>query len=508
MPNLSLEEIKKIIKRGKYPLIIPLFKEIVVDTETPVSLFLKLASKEKYAYLLESAESSLRWGRYSFISFEPYILFSYKQNKIFITKNNEKRVFNKISFFEELRSLLRQYKLPKNLKDETPRFFGGFVGYLSWEIVSLIEKKVKKAKDDEFFDFPDVFLMFNRVVLVYDHYLNKLKVVYLILLEDKTADVECLYSEAVEKIENIISAIQKTIAVPKELKFNLNFNERILKEYKAEKQKNEFIKMVKKAKEYVINGDVIQVVLSNRWTKDIDVSSFDIYRALRTINPSPYMFYLKFDNLVLVGSSPEVLVRKEGNIVETRPIAGTRPRGETEEKDFYYEKELINSEKENAEHIMLVDLARNDIGKISKYGSVNLPEFKIIEKFSHVMHIVSSVKGVLKEKIDCVDVLKACFPAGTVSGAPKVRAMQIISELEKTTRGPYAGAVGYFGLNGNMDMAITIRTIVCKNKKIYIQTGAGIVADSQPEKEYQETINKAKALILAVKTTENYDINN
>jgi anthranilate synthase component 1 len=260
--------------------------------------------------------------------------------------------------------------------------------------------------------------------------------------------------------------------------------------------------MVKKAKEYVINGDVIQVVLSNRWTKDIDVSSFDIYRTLRTINPSPYMFYLKFDNLVLVGSSPEVLVRKEGNIVETRPIAGTRPRGETEEKDICYEKELINSEKENAEHIMLVDLARNDIGKISKYGSVNLPEFKIIEKFSHVMHIVSSVKGVLKEEIECVDVLKACFPAGTVSGAPKVRAMQIISELEKTTRGPYAGAVGYFGLNGNMDMAITIRTIVCKNKKIYIQTGAGIVADSQPEKEYQETINKAKALILAIKNAE------
>jgi anthranilate synthase component 1 len=344
--------------------------------------------------------------------------------------------------------------------------------------------------------------MFNRVVLIYDHYLNKLKVVYLILLEDKTADVEYLYSEAVEKIENIISAIQKTIAVPKELKFNLNFNERILKEYKAEKQKNEFIKMVKKAKEYVINGDVIQVVLSNRWTKDIDVSSFDIYRALRTINPSPYMFYLKFDNLVLVGSSPEVLVRKEGNIVETRPIAGTRPRGETEEKDIYYEKELINSEKENAEHIMLVDLARNDIGKISKYGSVNLPEFKIIEKFSHVMHIVSSVKGVLKDNLDCVDVLKACFPAGTVSGAPKVRAMQIISELEKTTRGPYAGAVGYFGLNGNMDMAITIRTIVCKGKNIYIQTGAGIVADSQPEKEYQETINKAKALILAIKNAE------
>ncbi len=502
MYSLTLDEIKQIVKKEKPPIVVPLFKEIVVDTETPVSLFLKLASKEKYSYLLESAESNLRWGRYSFISFEPYILFSYKKNKISIIKNGKKRIFNSNFLFEKLKSLLKQYKLPKDFKDDTPRFFGGFVGYLGWEVVSLIEEKVKKAKNDKFSDIPDTFLMFNRVVLIYDHYLNKLKAIYLILVEDENLNIEYLYKEATEKIESVVSTIYTTVTVPKELNFNLNFNEKIIKEYKVEKQKKEFIKMVKKAKEYVVNGDVIQVVLSNRWIKDINVSPFDIYRALRTINPSPYMFYLKFDDLILIGSSPEILVRKEGDIVETRPIAGTRPRGETEEKDLYFEKELINSEKENAEHVMLVDLARNDIGKISKYGSITLPQFKIIEKFSHVMHIVSSVKGVLKEKIDCIDVLKACFPAGTVSGAPKVRAMQIISELEKTTRGPYAGAVGYFGLNGNMDMAITIRTIVCKNKKIYIQTGAGIVADSQPEREYKETINKAKALILAVKTAE------
>ncbi len=503
MLNLSLEKFAKIIKKEKSPLVIPLYKEIVVDTETPVSLFLKLASKEKYSYLLESAEANLRWGRYSFISYDPYILFAYYNNRsIKLLKNNDEKIFAKTNLFERLKGLLKQYKLPKIFDEDLPRFFGGFVGYLSWELIPLIEKKVKIPKKDEFKDIPLVFLMFNKTVLIYDHYLNKLKVVRLVVVEDKTTDFESLYKETNEIINNIITTIYTTVSIPKELNFGFSFNKKILSEYEYVRQKNEFMSIVRKAKNYVINGDIIQVVLSNRWKKKTNANPFDIYRALRTINPSPYMFYLKFDDLVLIGSSPEILVRKEKNVVETRPIAGTRPRGLTEEEDNFFEKDLISSEKENAEHIMLVDLARNDIGKVSKIGSITLPEFKIIEKFSHVMHLVTSVKGLLEEKYDCIDVLKATFPAGTVSGAPKVRAMQIISELEGTTRGPYAGSVGYFSLTGDMDMAITIRTIVYNNNTVYIQTGAGIVADSIPQKEYEETINKAKALFLAVKVAE------
>lgn len=503
MFNFTYNQFKNILKKEKNrPLIIPLYKEIVVDTETPVSLFLKLASKEKYAYLLESAESNLRWGRYSFISYDPYILFSYKDKNVCLIKNGDKKVFVNVSLFDKLKTLLNQYKLPKSLGNDLPRFFGGFVGYLSWDIVSMIERKVKIPKKDEFKNIPLVFLMFNKTLLIFDHYLNKLKIINLVYIEDKKVNIEDLYNEAVQRINNVVSTIYTTISITKELDFNLNFNKKILDEYKPLKQKNEFVNIVKKAKEYVLNGDIIQVVLSNRWGKKTNANPFDIYRALRTINPSPYMFYLKFDDLVLIGSSPEILVRKEKDVVETRPIAGTRPRGLTEEEDNFYEKDLSSSEKENAEHVMLVDLARNDIGKVSKIGSITLPEFKIIEKFSHVMHLVTSVKGLLEEGYDCIDVLNATFPAGTVSGAPKVRAMQIISELEDTTRGPYAGSVGYFSLTKDMDMAITIRTIVYNNKTVYIQTGAGIVADSVPQKEYEETVNKAKALFLAVKIAE------
>lgn len=504
---LNLEEIKRIIKKEKRrPLVIPVYKEIVVDTETPVSLFLKLAEKEKFAYLLESAETNLQWGRYSFLSFSPYLLFVSKNNKVSIIKNNCVEKFY-ISPFEKIKELLKKFSLPddKRLINSLGRFFSGLVGYIGYENVHIIESSVERPKKDEFVDVPDIYLMFNKIVLIFDHFLNKLKILYLMILENNDADIKKIYNDAVVEIENIIRAIRTTISIGKDfdLDKNLVYNSE-LKQYQTNINKNEFIKIVKKAKEYIYKGDIIQVVLSRRLERYSNATGFDIYRALRIINPSPYMFYLKFNNLILIGSSPEILVRKECNVVETRPIAGTRPRGTTEEEDLFYEKELLNSEKENAEHVMLVDLARNDIGKVAKFGSITLPHFKIIEKFSHVMHIVSSVKGIIKDKIDCVDVLKACFPAGTVSGAPKVRAMQIISELEKETRGVYSGAVGYFSLTGNMDMAITIRTILWKDNKVYIQTGAGIVADSIPEKEYQETINKAKALLLAVKIAEHF----
>lgn len=502
--NLSFREFNKIVRKytlkGKV-LVVPLYDEIVADTETPVSVFLKIAWKEKYAYLLESAETNLQWGRYSFISVDPYVLFLTKKDKVNIYYNGVLKSY-KGSHFVILKKLIKNFILPADngYFSDLPRFFGGFVGYVGYENVHLIEPKVPKPKIDSYKDISDIYLMFNRTVFIFDHYLNKLKIIRLVFVEDKN-EVKKLYFDAVEELERIKQIIKTTIALPQEINIDLNTKVNV-DVYNSNMTKEKFINVVKRAKEYIYRGDVIQVVLSRQLWKHTTAEPFNIYRTLKMINPSPYMFYLKFDNLFLIGSSPEILVRKEGNVVETRPIAGTRPRGDTEERDNFYEQQLLSSEKENAEHIMLVDLARNDIGRITQFGTISLPQFKIVEKYSHVMHIVSSVKGVLKNGKDCIDVLLSCFPAGTVSGAPKVRAMQIISELEQQTRGPYAGSVGYFGLNDNMDMAITIRTIMFKDSCVYIQTGAGIVADSEPEKEYEETVNKAKALMLAVKIAE------
>ncbi len=501
MFNLTFQQYKKLLNNSRlkvHELVIPIYKEIVVDTETPVSLFLKIAKKEKYAYLLESAETNLQWGRFSFISIYPYLIFRSKRKDIELEKESKKYNLRQQDPFEEIRKILNKFKLYNDVKD-LPRFFGGLVGYISYDNVDLIEPKIKLPSKDEFKDIPDIYLTFNKVVLIFDHYLNKLKIVYLLTL-DVLSDIKQKYFEAVSTIEEIHKTITTTISLPKELSYkNLKFS---LDNYNTNISRKDFTRIVNKTKNYIYAGDIIQAVLSRRVSKQTDADPFDIYRALRLINPSPYMFYLKFDNLALIGSSPEILVRKDGEFVETRPIAGTRPRGETEEKENLLEKELLSSEKENAEHVMLVDLARNDIGRISEYSTIALPQFRIIEKFSHVMHIVSSVKGKVKNGIDCVDILKATFPAGTVSGAPKVRAMEIIYELEKETRGPYGGAVGYFSLTGNMDMAITIRTILYKDKKIYIQTGAGIVADSVADKEFEETVNKAKALLTAVEMAE------
>ncbi len=490
MLNLSIEEVKKIVKKylhKKCDVVVPLYKEILVDTETPVSLFLKLAVDEEYAYLLESAQTSLHWGRYSFISFSPAKLIK-------IDSIRE-------SILPRLRQELNKYYVPQELVKNLPRFFGGFVGYLSYELVHEIEPKVKRPKKTYLCSFPEIFFMFNSVTIIFDHFLNKLKIVNLVI-SDKIENIDELYRFSEEKIDLLINKVFQKKLNEKSLKYKKSNEKNLIKEYYSNISRKNFIKKIKKAIEYIKKGDVIQTVISRKLMKKTSADTFDIYRSLRIINPSPYMFYLKFSDMCLIGSSPEILIRKEGNIVETKPIAGTRPRSADEIKDKNYEKELINSEKENAEHIMLVDLARNDLGKISEYKTIFLPELKVIERFSHVMHIVTSVKGVLRKKYDSIDVLSAAFPAGTVSGAPKVRAMQIISQLEEYVRGPYAGAVGYFSLTGNMDMAITIRTIVYKDKKVFIQSGAGIVADSIPEKEYDETLNKAKALMIAIKMAE------
>ena len=384
-----------------------------------------------------------------------------------------------------------------------PRFSGGLVGYMGYDMVRFFENIPDKNPDD--LQVPDsVFIMADSLV-IFDHSTHKVKIVVnAYLVKGKGRRAEKTYGQAIRKIEDII---KKLDAPEKKKKLSLDFardKKTKTKKYKIESNftKKEFEALVKKAKEYIKAGDIIQVVPSQRFHTKLNCDAFDVYRALRSLNPSPYMYYLNFNGLQIVGSSPELLVRCESGIVETRPIAGTRPRGRNETEDKKLEKELLSDVKERAEHVMLVDLGRNDIGRVCRPGSVRVTDFMFIEKYSHVMHIVSNCRGTLSKDKNAFDVLRACFPAGTVSGAPKVRAMEIIDELENTKRSYYAGAVGYFSFSGNMDTCITIRTMLVKGKDAFIQSGGGIVADSIPSKEYQETVNKAKAMMKAIEIAE------
>ena len=472
--------------------IVPIYIEIPCDLETPISLFYKIA-EGRYNFLLESVEGAEKWARYSFIGIKPFLVFKSKNEKISIFEKSEEKLVEKTfeskNAFLELKNLIANFKAP--FLSALPRFFGGAVGYVGYESVRFFEK-IPCGEDT--LNFADLHFMFPEVILAYDRFNHSLKIIYNAWIKDKTEDIASFYDKGVSILYDIKEKIHSG---PRE-----NFYE--IKEQFSEVKplpeitKEEFISMVKKAKEYIQNGDVIQVVLSQRFFLETKLSPFLIYRALRKVNPSPYLFFLQLDDEVLIGSSPEILVRMEGDIVETRPIAGTRRRGKTEKEDKELEEELKTDEKELAEHVMLVDLGRNDIGRVCKYGSVEVYELMVVERYSHVMHLVSGVRGEAKEGVNMFDAFAATFPAGTVSGAPKVRAMEIITELEKKVRGPYAGAVGYFGFSGNMDFCITIRTLFQKGDKLYIQAGAGIVADSVPEKEYEETINKAKAIFKAL----------
>jgi anthranilate synthase component 1 len=393
---------------------------------------------------------------------------------------------------------MSQYKVVP--EERLPRFFGGAVGYLSYDMVRFFEQLPDQTADD--LDLCDALLLITDSILIFDNVAQKIKIVHNAHLLDQ--EPKQVYQQAVERIEQIISRLKRPIpkermntrklpGTPKTLQIDSNFSP------------DDFQKAVLKAKEYVKKGDIIQVVLAQRLQFAVNVNPFNIYRALRTINPSPYMYYLKLGNINLIGTSPEILVRQEGPLTEVRPIAGTRPRGKTEQEDKQLAHELLQDPKERAEHIMLVDLGRNDVGRIAKIGTVEVDQLMIIEKYSHVMHIVSNVKGIKQDDKDSYDVIRACFPAGTVSGAPKIRAMEIIEQLEPVKRGPYAGAVGYFSFTGNMDTCITIRTLVIKDGIGYLGVGAGIVADSEPDKEYEETMNKARALLLAVERSKEID---
>lgn len=467
--------------------LIPVFREILADTETPIGVFRKLGTGP-YSFLLESVEGGERWGRYSFMGIEPLAVFKSKGTHASIQVGDElteHTVEDPLRFLEEQLAAYRPARL-----EGLPRFFGGAVGYLGYEMVSFIEPIPDTLTDD--LDLPDAWFMIPRIVLILDNLGQSITIVVNAHVTQDDNPAHC-YDQASDTIEAIIKRIKAPGPAAK--------SRRSAPAHRIENKVSQkhFESIVSKAKDYIRQGEIIQVVLSQGFQADNVAEPFDVYRALRRINPSPYLFYLQFDGASVLGSSPEVMVRLEARRITLRPIAGTRPRGQTENEDKRLEADLLADPKERAEHIMLVDLARNDVGRVAEYGTVEVNELMVVERYSHVMHIVSNVEGTLKKGLNSFDVLRASFPAGTVSGAPKVRAMQIIHELESCRRGPYAGAVGYFGFDGNMDLAITIRSIVMKGTKAFAQAGAGIVADSIPTKEYEETVHKASALFSAIK---------
>jgi len=493
-PNFNEFESKA--KEGN---LIPVYREILADLETPLSAYLKL--KMKTGFLFESVMGGEKWARYSFIGGNPAVTIEGKDKNLTIKRGGQKEKirFNKVGttrFRDPLEVISEELKRYKPvIVPGLPRFFGGFVGYIGYDTVRYFEKLPDFHHTG--LNLPDLFLMFTDTLLVFDSLTQKIKVISNAHTDGKSP--EEAYEEAKQKIEEIVKKLKTKATPPK----NKAVSSGEQHQFSSNFAKEDFLKAVEKAKEYVRAGDVIQVVLSQNFERDVNIHPINAYRALRVINPSPYMYYMETGKCTLVGSSPEILVRLEGDTIELRPIAGTRRRGSSVEDDIRLEEELKADPKEIAEHIMLVDLGRNDVGRVAITGSVNVTELMTVERYSHVMHLVSNIIGKRRDNIDAFDVMRASFPAGTVTGAPKIRAMEIIEELEPTRRGPYAGCVGYFGFSGNMDMCITIRTIIFKNKKAYIQAGAGIVADSDPEKEYMETVNKAKGMFKAIEMAEN-----
>lgn len=473
-------------EKAKSHNIVPVVREILADTDTPVSAFMKIDTGGS-AFLLESVEGGEKWGRYSLLGTSPSTIIRSKGRIVEIMEGGSKRT-EEGNPVDILKRIISGYSSADI--DGALRFTGGAIGYMGYDMVRHIERLPDTAPAD--LDLPEMFFILTDTLLVFDNVEHKVKVVANALIKEDVA-VEASYKEATEKIDSLVESLRKNPTPAGKAPegsgahgISSNF------------RKDDFFKAVENTKNYILEGDIIQAVLSQRFSTELDVEPFDIYRALRVVNPSPYMFFLRLGDVTLAGSSPEILVRVEGDNINVKPIAGTRKRGRDEEEDIALEKELLADPKERAEHIMLVDLGRNDVGRVARPGTVEVDELMTIERYSHVMHIVSNVKGLLDKDKDSFDAFKSCFPAGTLTGAPKVRAMEIIEELEPCKRGVYGGSVGYFSFTGNMDMCITIRTLVIKDGRIYIQAGAGIVADSVPEKEFEETENKARAMLKAV----------
>jgi anthranilate synthase component I len=487
----DLKEFRKLAEKGN---LIPVYKEILADMETPVSAFRKV-DDGRYSFLLESVEGGEKWARYSFLGSRPSIVLRSFGNVVEIIRRGKKETRSFVHDpLEVMKDILAEYRPVPN--PGLPRFYGGAVGFIGYDVIQFFERMPERQKPG--IGLPDIFFMITDTLVIFDNVTHKIKVVSNAHVNG-TSKTEA-YREAVGKIEALVQKLRRSLRDPAPArKKSLPKKAAVLKSNFTQAA---YEQAVLRAKEYIKAGDIFQVVPAQRFETRIGCEPFEIYRALRLINPSPYMYFLRCGDATIAGTSPEVMVRLEGDRIDLRPIAGTRRRGATEEEDKTLEKELLADPKERAEHIMLVDLGRNDVGRVSTSGSVHVSELMVIERYSHVMHIVSNVRGTLAGGKDSFDVVRACFPAGTVSGAPKIRAMEIIDELEPTRRGPYAGAVGYFGFSGNMDTCITIRTLVIKDKVAYMQAGGGVVADSVPSLEYQESVNKAKAMVRAVEMAE------
>ncbi len=491
----SRAEFLRLARRGN---VVPVYRQIPADFETPLSAYLKLEGRGP-AYLLESAEQGERFGRYSFLGSEPRLVVEIRGRKITQRAGSARKSWTSSDPIRDLERLLSSYRgvsVPG-----LPRFSGGLVGYAGYDTVRFLEP-VGPEKPDVL-GVPDSVWMLSDAVVIFDHLEHAMKVVANAVIPPGPAATlkrraGKAYAQAARRVDEMIRRLQRPLrhsaargrrgSASNDVRSNLS--------------RGGFIRAVRRAKRAISDGETIQIVLSQRFGVPVRCAPFEIYRALRSLNPSPYMFYLNFGSFALVGSSPEILVRCEERAVEVRPIAGTRRRGKTQAADHQIEEGLKRDPKERAEHLMLADLGRNDIGRVCEYGSVKVSDLMTVERYSHVMHLVSSVSGRLRKGNNAFDVFRATFPAGTVTGAPKVRAMQIINELEPDSRGPYAGAVGYFGFNGNLDTCITIRTVLVKNGRAFVQAGAGIVADSKPEREYQETRNKAAGMLEAVRLAE------
>jgi anthranilate synthase component I len=465
---------------------IPVTREVMADLETPLSIYLKLAD-HPYSYLFESLQGGEKWGRYSIIGLPCRTVIRVIGHTITVEHDGNQvecvQTTDPLTWIATYQSL---FSAPE-VKD-LPRFTGGLVGYFGYDTVRYIEPRLSTSVKPDTLATPDIMLLVSDEVIVFDSLAGKL---YIIIHVDPAMQDMLAVTNRMDELEKKLRRVVPRKAARrqqqvKETDFTSGFS------------KEEFESAVRRTKKYIVDGDVMQVVLSQRLSIPYKSGPLDLYRALRTLNPSPYMYYLNLHDFHIVGSSPEILTRLENGVITVRPIAGTRPRGKTEDEDQRLEQELLADPKERAEHLMLIDLGRNDVGRVSEIGSVEVTERMIIERYSHVMHIVSNVHGKVSPGVNAIDVLRATFPAGTVSGAPKIRAMEIIDELEPVKRGVYAGAVGYIGWNGNMDTAIAIRTAVIKDKRLYVQAGAGIVADSIPAQEWDETMNKARAMFRAV----------
>ncbi|MCX7597814.1 MAG: anthranilate synthase component I [Armatimonadetes bacterium] len=490
------ESFARLAEKGN---LVPVYREILSDLDTPVSAFLKLRQRDgDYACLLESVSGGENVARFSYVAVGPPLVMASKDRQVTIRRGAEVEELDLPESrdpLDVLRNLMAAYQyvpLPG-----WKRFPGGMVGYMAYDLVRFFEELPALKPDD--LGLPDCQFMLADTLLVFDHVMNRVRVVANAHVE---GDPQQAYWEAIERIERLVDLLSRPLVVAEK---NATRPARVPEDPSAlpsTMTRAQHRQAVLAAKEYIAAGDVIQVVLSHRMHVQVGADPFDVYRALRAINPSPYMFYLSFGDLKLIGASPEILVTEDAGEVVTRPIAGTRKRGADEEEDRRLAEDLLADAKERAEHVMLVDLHRNDIGRVCEPGSVQVDELMTIERYSHVMHIVSNVRGRLRPDRDQFDLLRATFPAGTVAGAPKIRAMEIIEELEPVRRGPYAGAVGYFGFSGAMDTCITLRTVVMKGDVAYLQAGGGIVADSDPDREYQETMNKAAAILQAVRLAE------